>query len=199
VSWPGSAHARVPSTRRSAPRLTLLRQSLARSDTRGTKDQEPRELPARPADSLVAGPGRETMWSLFGAIAGRSHLRSRKFVAVAPIDHEFAPSRRAQLALAPLDSPQARCHTCITTMNAVLTARLPASLMKRLRERARRAGTTPSRIVRALLDEELGPTSEDRPVLELTRSWVGAVRDRRVPAGRNARSALKRWSPDRRG
>jgi len=84
-------------------------------------------------------------------------------------------------------------------MNAVLTARLPASLMKRLRERARQAGTTPSRIVRALLDEELGPTSEDRPVLELTRRWVGAVRDQRVPAGRNARSALKRWSPDRRG
>jgi hypothetical protein len=84
-------------------------------------------------------------------------------------------------------------------MNALLTARLPVATWKRLRERARQIGTTPSALVRELLDRELGPTAEDAPVLERTRRWVGAVRSARVAPGRDARATLKGWKPDRRG
>jgi hypothetical protein len=84
-------------------------------------------------------------------------------------------------------------------MNAVFTARLPVATMQRLRERARRLGTTPSDLVRKLLDRELGPTEADVPALERTRRWVGAVRSGSVSAGRDARAALAGWNPDRRG
>lgn len=84
-------------------------------------------------------------------------------------------------------------------MNAVLTARLPVAMLQQLRKRARQLGTTPSVLVRRLLDRELGPTKADAPALERTRRWVGAVRSERVAAGRDARAALARWDPDRRG
>jgi hypothetical protein len=84
-------------------------------------------------------------------------------------------------------------------MNEILTTRLPASLLKRLRERARKAGTTPSALVRALLEEQLGATTADKSALELTRRWVGAIRSDVVVPGRRARSALAGWRPDRRG
>jgi hypothetical protein len=83
-------------------------------------------------------------------------------------------------------------------MDAVLTTRLPVATLERLRERARRTGTTPSRIVRSLLDRELGSGGEDAPALERTRRWVGAVRSTRVARGRDARAALAAWHPDRR-
>jgi len=85
------------------------------------------------------------------------------------------------------------------TMNEVLTTRLPASLLKRLRERARQVGTTPSALVRELLEQELGPTPADPAALDLTRRWVGAIRSERVTSGRHARTALRSWIPDRRG
>jgi hypothetical protein len=84
-------------------------------------------------------------------------------------------------------------------MNALLTARLPVATLKRLRERARQAGTTPSALVRKLLDRELGPTDADAPLLERTRRWVGSVRSEHVPRGKDARRALADWYPDRRG
>ena len=83
-------------------------------------------------------------------------------------------------------------------MNAVLTTRLSVATLERLRERARRTRTTPSRIVRSLLDRELGPTGGDVTLLERTRRWVGAVRSQRVAPGRDARAALDAWQPDRR-
>jgi hypothetical protein len=85
------------------------------------------------------------------------------------------------------------------TMNAVFTARLPVATLKRLRERARQIGTTPSGLVRSLLDRELGPTDADAAALDRTRRWVGAVRSTRVTPGRDARAALAVWNPDRRG
>lgn len=84
-------------------------------------------------------------------------------------------------------------------MDAVLTTRLPVATLERLRERARRMGTTPSRIVRGLLDRELGPGEPDVTALERTRRWVGAVRSVRVARGRDTRVALAAWQPDRRG
>ncbi|MGH7820140.1 MAG: hypothetical protein ACREQ9_10220 [Candidatus Binatia bacterium] len=84
-------------------------------------------------------------------------------------------------------------------MDAVLTTRVPVSTLERLRERARRTGTTPSRIIRSLLDRELGPAEQDVPALERTQRWVGAVRSVRVARGRDARAALAAWHPDRRG
>jgi hypothetical protein len=38
--------------------------------TIGTKNQEPRELPARPVDPLVAAKRRKTMWSLSAQLLG---------------------------------------------------------------------------------------------------------------------------------
>ncbi len=84
-------------------------------------------------------------------------------------------------------------------MDAVMTARLPAAMARRLRERARQLGTSPSALIRAMLDRELGPTRDDASALALTRRWVGAVRSAKVPAGRDAREALAGWNPDRRG
>jgi predicted DNA-binding protein len=83
-------------------------------------------------------------------------------------------------------------------MNEVLTTRLPAPLLARLRERARQTGTTPSALVRALLEQELGTPATDTSAMDLTRRWVGSIRSGRIH-GRDAREALRKWKPDRRG
>ena len=110
---------------------------------------------------------------------------------------KVSPGKRRLPSPLGLDGPH-RSSYAYYIMDAVLTARLPVSTLERLRERARRTGTTPSRIVRNLLDRELGPPDEDVPALERTRRWVGAVRSVRVTRGRDVRAALRVWHPDRR-
>ena len=54
-------------------------------------------------------------------------------------------------------------------------------------------------IFRELLEKELGAVEPETSLLERTRRFIGSVRDRRAPAGRDARKALEDWRPDRRG
>jgi len=84
-------------------------------------------------------------------------------------------------------------------MSTLLSTRIPRHLMERLKERARRDHTTPSRIVRDVLIRELGAAGGQSTALERTKRHVGAVRSRQVPHARDARAALDAWAPDRRG
>ena len=84
------------------------------------------------------------------------------------------------------------------TLKGSLTVRLPAPALRVLRARAKRSGKSASELVRAMLERELARPSEAPSLLELTQRWVGAVRNPRVPAGRDAREALRTWEPDRR-
>lgn len=84
-------------------------------------------------------------------------------------------------------------------MNGTLTIRLPATAVRLVKRRAKALGVTPSELVRALLEREMGTSSEEPTALELTRRWVGAVADASAPRGRDARAALAAWNPDRRG
>ena len=83
-------------------------------------------------------------------------------------------------------------------LTATLTVRLPTSAAKRVRARARARGITPSDLVRAALEREIGGVEDDRSLFERTRKWIGVVRGP-APAARDLRKALERWNPDRRG
>jgi hypothetical protein len=78
-----------------------------------------------------------------------------------------------------------------------ITVRLSEPAARRLRERARSEGVTPSALVRDLLARELG--NDEGGLVERTAKWIGAIRDPRVAAGRDARRELDAWRPDRRG
>ena len=82
-----------------------------------------------------------------------------------------------------------------------LTIRLSVPLERRLGQRARERGETPSALVRSLLERELGEVDvETGPTLyELGRRSIGSVSSTRVPHGRDAEEALERWKPDSRG
>lgn len=84
-------------------------------------------------------------------------------------------------------------------MERVLTLRLPGPAARLLSTHARSLGKTPSAVVRDMLARELGGPARATSLVERTRAFVGAVADRRAPAGRDARSALAEWKPDRRG
>lgn len=84
-------------------------------------------------------------------------------------------------------------------MEKVLTLRLSAPAARQLTAHAKSLGKTPSAVVRDLLARELGGATSATSLVERTRAFVGAVADRRAPAGRDARSALENWTPDRRG
>ncbi len=81
-----------------------------------------------------------------------------------------------------------------------ITIRVSAEELRRLRARASAGKTTPSAIVRRLLEYDLAEAVEDGPPLgELSRSWVGSVSHAQVARGRSTRRALAPWNPDRRG
>jgi hypothetical protein len=86
-------------------------------------------------------------------------------------------------------------------LGASITIRLSTLELRRLRERARAAKTTPSAVVRALVEKDLAqPEDETRTLGARSVRWVGAVSDSRVAPGRKAREALSsEWLPDRRG
>jgi len=85
------------------------------------------------------------------------------------------------------------------SLAATLTVRLPSSTIARVRERAQSLGITPSRLVRATLEKELGDPANGRDLFALTRPFIGAVKGGRRNAARDARRSLERWNPDRRG
>ena len=85
------------------------------------------------------------------------------------------------------------------SMSGSLTVRLGAPAMRKIRERARALGVTPSQLVRDVIENEVGVTGDEASLFELTAKWVGSVRSSVAPAGREAREALDGWQPDRRG
>lgn len=79
----------------------------------------------------------------------------------------------------------------------VITVRLSGPAERRLRARAKALGVTPSALIRALLDAELGPDASGS-LLDRTSAFVGAIDDRTIAPGRDARASLAEWDPDRR-
>lgn len=82
-------------------------------------------------------------------------------------------------------------------MSRTLTIRLPGPAFRRIEQRARSLGVTPSELVRRLIGE-VGDGAEPT-AWELTQRWVGHVSDGALTRGRDAREALEGWDPDRRG
>jgi hypothetical protein len=85
-----------------------------------------------------------------------------------------------------------------SSLQATLTVRLPRPALRRLRARARAMGKTPSDLVRAALEREVGSLGEDASPFEMTRELIGVIRTAGV-VGRDARAELEGWNPDRRG
>jgi len=84
-------------------------------------------------------------------------------------------------------------------MTGTITIRLPGPAARRVRARAKALGMTPSELVRAALQSDVGALEDEPTAFELTHQWVGSVRSKVVPRGRDARRELERWDPDRRG
>jgi hypothetical protein len=84
-------------------------------------------------------------------------------------------------------------------MTQTLTIRLSGPALRNLRARARALGVSPSELVRAVLEREVGVLEGEPTAFDLTKRWVGAIRSPTTPAGRNARDELDGWKPDRRG
>jgi hypothetical protein len=70
--------------------------------------------------------------------------------------------------------------------------------MRKIRARARALGVTPSKLIRAAIEKEIGGSASEATAGELTRKWVGKLRNVGV-RGRDVRRALESWNPDRRG
>ena len=75
--------------------------------------------------------------------------------------------------------------------------RLGPRALKLVRARARATRSSTSDVVRALIEAELQPPAA-LSAMDLSRAWVGALRDANLPPGEQAREALESWEPDRR-
>ena len=86
-------------------------------------------------------------------------------------------------------------------LKASLTIRLPVPLERRLTSTSRARGQSPSDLVRALIEAEVGAVADEaRPtVLELLGDLAGAISSTRIAAGRHAKAALSKEIVDRRG
>lgn len=84
-------------------------------------------------------------------------------------------------------------------MSGSLTIRLPEPALRKLRQRARERGATPSEVVRSLVERELDRDEPTKTALELSRRWVGVACTGPVTHGADTRKALENWVPDRRG
>lgn len=84
------------------------------------------------------------------------------------------------------------------SLTETVTVRLPSSAMRKVRARARALGMTPSKLIRTALEREIGAPSADATAMQLTRKWVGSLRNVSVK-GRDARRDLDEWNPGRRG
>lgn len=82
-------------------------------------------------------------------------------------------------------------------LSGSITVRLGARALRLVRAQAKRKRVSTSDVVRELIETELQPPAQ-LSALELSRAWVGALRDARIPQGARAREALEDWEPDRR-
>jgi len=89
----------------------------------------------------------------------------------------------------------------MSRLKGTLTIRLSKPALRRLKLRAKEIGSTPSDIVRSLLQQELASFNPEGGLsaYELSSEWIGRINSRSVIPGRDARTALKGWKPDRRG
>lgn len=78
-----------------------------------------------------------------------------------------------------------------------ITVRLGAKALRLVRTRAKAEKKSASDVIRELIEAEWSPR-EDVSALSLSRAWVGAIRDSRLPRGAAAREGLEDWAPDRR-
>lgn len=85
-----------------------------------------------------------------------------------------------------------------SALTGTITIRLGAKSLRLLKARARKQRVTASDLVRELVDRELAAPDKSISAADLSRAWVGAMTDARLPSGRDARKALQDWSPDRR-
>jgi predicted DNA-binding protein len=83
----------------------------------------------------------------------------------------------------------------------ILSVRVSAPLDRRLKERARRASTSESELVRVLLERglELEEQDLDATVGERAGKLFGLIDSPGLPRARDARKHLEQWRPDRRG
>jgi predicted DNA-binding protein len=82
-------------------------------------------------------------------------------------------------------------------MTGTLTIRLTSELRRKLSAKSKAEGKTPSAVARATLEAALG-TEKPKTLAERMRKYIGVIKSRDVPNGRDARRALEEWSPDRR-
>ena len=75
--------------------------------------------------------------------------------------------------------------------------RLGARSLRLVRAQAKARHISTSDLVRALIEAQFAEAPEVS-ALDLSRGWVGAIRDAKLPAGAKAREALGDWNPDRR-
>ncbi len=84
-------------------------------------------------------------------------------------------------------------------LGGILSVRLSAPAMRRLRGQARKQKRTPSALVREMLERELSsPDPDSRSVYERTKGWIGAASGD-APNAADLRKAMETWNPDRRG
>jgi hypothetical protein len=84
------------------------------------------------------------------------------------------------------------------SLSETVTVRLPGPAMRKIRARARALGVSPSKLIRAAIEREIGSPGPEATAMELTRKWVGSLRSPSVH-GHALRSTLESWNPDRRG
>jgi hypothetical protein len=85
------------------------------------------------------------------------------------------------------------------SMTGTLTIRLPGPAMRKIQAQASALGVTPSKLVRDVIERELGTPDHEATAFELTSKWVGSIRSATAPHGRDTRETLQDWKPDRRG
>lgn len=82
-------------------------------------------------------------------------------------------------------------------LSGSITVRLGPRALRLVRARAKEKRVSTSDVVRALIEDELEP-APNVSAHDLSRSWVGAIRDARIAPGADARKTLATWNPDRR-
>lgn len=88
-------------------------------------------------------------------------------------------------------------HCVKKRLSGSITVRLGPRALRLVRAQARAKQVSTSDVVRALIEAQLDPR-ESLSAMELSRAWVGAIRDATLVPGGQVREALETWNPDRR-
>jgi Arc/MetJ-type ribon-helix-helix transcriptional regulator len=86
-------------------------------------------------------------------------------------------------------------------LSGSITVRLGPRALRLVRAAAKKKKKSASEVVREMIEADLQPELQREKgvsAMDLSRAWVGAIRDAKLPPGKTAREALEGWSPDRR-